>query len=118
MPFVGATHALATETPDSTLVLLTLSLPNRALTFARESALNVWPAAEQVYLSKLQVLEPGSARFVFGLGVGPTPVDLEWKGAHTALMREHLHAATMIGRVAAARANGSAQPITSRKSAS
>lgn len=37
VPFVGATHALATETPDSTLVLLTLSLPNRALTFARES---------------------------------------------------------------------------------
>src|SRR5687767_2424766 len=25
-----------------------------------------------------------------------------WKGAHTALMREHLHAATMFGRVAAA----------------
>src|SRR3954453_9474144 len=25
-----------------------------------------------------------------------------WKGAHTVLMREHLHAATMFGRVAAA----------------
>lgn len=37
VPFVGAVHALATESPDSTLVLLTLSLPNRALTFARES---------------------------------------------------------------------------------
>ena len=36
VPFVGTTHALATATPDSTLVLLTLSLPNRALTFARE----------------------------------------------------------------------------------
>jgi GWxTD domain-containing protein len=36
VPFVGTTHALATATPDSTLELLTLSLPNRALTFARE----------------------------------------------------------------------------------
>lgn len=36
VPFVGTTHALATVTPDSTLELLTLSLPNRALTFARE----------------------------------------------------------------------------------
>ena len=36
VPFVGTTHALATASPDSTLELLTLSLPNRALTFARE----------------------------------------------------------------------------------
>ena len=36
VPFVGTTHALASATPDSTLELLTLSLPNRALTFARE----------------------------------------------------------------------------------
>ena len=35
-PFVGATHAFATASPDTTLVLLTLSLPNRALTFVRE----------------------------------------------------------------------------------
>jgi trans-2,3-dihydro-3-hydroxyanthranilate isomerase len=26
------------------------------------------------------VIKPGQARFVFGLGVGPTPVSLEWKG--------------------------------------
>lgn len=36
VPFVGTVHSLATATPDSTLELLTLSLPNRALTFARE----------------------------------------------------------------------------------
>ncbi|HEX2781173.1 MAG TPA: GWxTD domain-containing protein [Gemmatimonadaceae bacterium] len=36
VPFVGATHAFASESPDTTLVLLTLSLPNRALTFVRE----------------------------------------------------------------------------------
>lgn len=36
VPFVGTTYALATTAPDSTLELLTLSLPNRALTFARE----------------------------------------------------------------------------------
>ena len=26
------------------------------------------------------VIRPGLSRFVFGLGVGPTPVDLEWEG--------------------------------------
>ena len=36
VPFIGATHAFATASPDTTLVLLTLSLPNRALTFVRE----------------------------------------------------------------------------------
>jgi GWxTD domain-containing protein len=36
VPFVGTMHSLATATPDTTLELLTLSLPNRALTFARE----------------------------------------------------------------------------------
>lgn len=36
VPFVGTTGAFATETPDTTLVLVTLSLPNRALTFVRE----------------------------------------------------------------------------------
>lgn len=36
VPFVGATHAFASESPDTTLLLLTLSLPNRALTFVRE----------------------------------------------------------------------------------
>ncbi|HEX8849166.1 MAG TPA: GWxTD domain-containing protein [Gemmatimonadaceae bacterium] len=36
VPFVGTTHAFATASPDTTLVLLTLSLPNRALTFVRE----------------------------------------------------------------------------------
>ncbi len=36
VPFVGAVQYLATGKPDSTLVHLTLSLANRALTFARE----------------------------------------------------------------------------------
>jgi trans-2,3-dihydro-3-hydroxyanthranilate isomerase len=31
-------------------------------------------------LAHAVVIEPGAARFVFGLGVGPTPVDLEWDG--------------------------------------
>jgi trans-2,3-dihydro-3-hydroxyanthranilate isomerase len=31
-------------------------------------------------LAETGVIEPGAARFVFGLGVGPTPVDLEWDG--------------------------------------
>src|SRR5688572_5980047 len=26
------------------------------------------------------VIRPGTSRFVFGLGIGPTPVDLEWQG--------------------------------------
>ena len=31
-------------------------------------------------LVKEGVIKPGQERFVFGLGVGPTPVSLEWKG--------------------------------------
>jgi trans-2,3-dihydro-3-hydroxyanthranilate isomerase len=27
------------------------------------------------------VIKPGADRFVFGLGIGPTPVDLEWEGS-------------------------------------
>ena len=34
--FVGTTDVFATETPDTTLLLVTLSLPNRALTFVHE----------------------------------------------------------------------------------
>ena len=36
LPFVGSVAHFAARAPDSTLVLLTLSLSNRALTFARE----------------------------------------------------------------------------------
>jgi trans-2,3-dihydro-3-hydroxyanthranilate isomerase len=32
-------------------------------------------------LAETSVIRPGAARFVFGLGVGPTPVDLEWDGS-------------------------------------
>jgi trans-2,3-dihydro-3-hydroxyanthranilate isomerase len=30
------------------------------------------------------LVKPGQARVIFGLGLGPTPVDLEWKGAELA----------------------------------
>ena len=30
-------------------------------------------------LAQTGVIHPGSARFVFGLNIGPVPVDLEWK---------------------------------------
>ena len=36
VPFVGKVSAFASRSPDTTLVLVSLSLPNRALTFARE----------------------------------------------------------------------------------
>lgn len=36
VPFVGTTDVFASETPDTTLLLVTLSLPNRALTFVHE----------------------------------------------------------------------------------
>jgi GWxTD domain-containing protein len=36
LPFVGSVHYLAGSSPDSTLVLLSLSLANRALTFSTE----------------------------------------------------------------------------------
>jgi trans-2,3-dihydro-3-hydroxyanthranilate isomerase len=32
-------------------------------------------------LAEAGVIRPGAARFVFGLGVGPVPVDLEWDGS-------------------------------------
>jgi trans-2,3-dihydro-3-hydroxyanthranilate isomerase len=32
-------------------------------------------------LAKTGVIKPRSARFVFGLNIGPTPVDLEWAGS-------------------------------------
>ena len=32
-------------------------------------------------LAHTGVIRPGSSRFVFGLGVGPVPVDLEWDGS-------------------------------------
>jgi trans-2,3-dihydro-3-hydroxyanthranilate isomerase len=32
-------------------------------------------------LAELGVIKPGTARFVFGLGVGPTPVELTWEGS-------------------------------------
>ena len=36
VPFIGTTDVFASSTPDTTLVLVTLSLPNRALTFVHE----------------------------------------------------------------------------------
>ena len=36
VPFIGTTYALASSSPDTSLVLLTLSLPSRGLTFVRE----------------------------------------------------------------------------------
>ena len=36
VPFVGSISYLASPTPDSTLMMLTLSVPSRGLTFARE----------------------------------------------------------------------------------
>jgi trans-2,3-dihydro-3-hydroxyanthranilate isomerase len=32
-------------------------------------------------LAHLATIQPGQSRFVFGLGIGPTPVDLEWQGS-------------------------------------
>ncbi len=36
VPFIGTTYTLASGSPDTSLVLLTLSLPSRGLTFVRE----------------------------------------------------------------------------------
>src|SRR2546428_4462216 len=35
-PLVGMVHALASPSPESTLILVTVSLPNRVLTFTRD----------------------------------------------------------------------------------
>lgn len=50
--FVGRISSFATRTPDTTLVLVSISLPNRALTFAREGERYRAPYEVKVTLDK------------------------------------------------------------------
>jgi GWxTD domain-containing protein len=52
LPFVGKVSSFATNNPDTTLVLVSISIPNRALTFSREG--DRYRAPYEVKLSLLQ----------------------------------------------------------------
>jgi GWxTD domain-containing protein len=52
VPFVGKISAFASRSPDTTLILVSLSLPNKALTFAREGDRYRAPYEVKVTLSK------------------------------------------------------------------
>ena len=54
----------------------------RIFTPARELPMAGHPTVGSTFaLAHTGVIRPGTARFVFGLGVGPVPVDLEWEGS-------------------------------------
>ena len=61
-------------------------------------------------LAHVGVIAPGRTRFVFGLNVGPTPVDLEWDGGRVRFVWMTLgrpaFGATVADRAAVARAIG------------
>lgn len=64
VPFVGSAGHFASETPDTTLTLLTISLSNRALTFAREGeryrapyAVEIKVVSQGVEVNRIDALE-------------------------------------------------------------
>ena len=72
---------------SETTFLLTPTRPDcagrvRIFTPAREIPFAGHPTIGTAFaLAHAGVLKPGTTRSVFGLGVGPTPIDLEWNGA-------------------------------------
>jgi len=74
MNFAESTFILPPETPG-TDVRMRIFTPMNELPMAGHPTIGSTFA-----LAETGVIRPGAARFVFGLGVGPTPVDLEWDG--------------------------------------
>ena len=74
MNFSECTFIFPAETPD-TNVRMRIFTPGEELPMAGHPTIGSTFA-----LAKEGVIQPGQERFVFGLGVGPTPVSLEWKG--------------------------------------
>ncbi|MBM3819394.1 MAG: PhzF family phenazine biosynthesis protein [Acidimicrobiia bacterium] len=72
MNFSESTFILPAEAPG-TDVRMRIFTPGNELPMAGHPTIGSTFA-----LAHAGVIEPGAARFVFGLGVGPTPVDLEW----------------------------------------
>ena len=74
MNFSECTFVLPAESPD-TDVRMRIFTPGRELPMAGHPTIGSTFA-----LAELGVIAPGRQRFVFGLGVGPTPVELSWEG--------------------------------------
>jgi len=74
MNFSESTFILPAEQPGTDIRM-------RIFTPASEMPMAGHPTIGSTFaLAKTGVITPGSARFVFGLNIGPIPVDLEWKG--------------------------------------
>jgi len=74
MAFPESTFVLPKEDP-STDVRMRIFTPSRELPMAGHPTVGSTFA-----LAHIGVIKPGQERFVFGLGVGPTRVDLDWSG--------------------------------------
>lgn len=75
MSFSESTFILPTET-SGTDVRMRIFTPMTELPIAGHPTIGSTFA-----LAHAGVIRPGTSRFVFGLGVGPVPVDLEWDGS-------------------------------------
>jgi trans-2,3-dihydro-3-hydroxyanthranilate isomerase len=74
MNFSETTFVLPPETPDTDVRM-------RIFTPANEMPMAGHPTIGSTFaLAHAGFIRPGASRFVFGLGIGPTPVDLEWNG--------------------------------------
>lgn len=74
MAFPESTFLLPREDPSTDVRM-------RIFTPARELPIAGHPTVGSTFaLAHLGVIKPGRDRFVFGLGVGPTRVDLDWTG--------------------------------------
>ena len=74
MNFSESTFLLPAETPG-TDIRMRIFTPGGELPMAGHPTIGSTFA-----LADTGVIRPGQERFVFGLGVGPTPVDLTWRG--------------------------------------
>ena len=75
MNFSESTFILPAETPGTDVRM-------RIFTPATEMPMAGHPTIGSTFaLAHTGVIRPGAPRFVFGLGVGPVPVDLEWEGS-------------------------------------
>jgi trans-2,3-dihydro-3-hydroxyanthranilate isomerase len=74
MNFSECTFLLPAETPG-TDIRMRIFTPGAELPMAGHPTIGTTFA-----LAETGVIRPGSERFVFGLGIGPTPVDLKWRG--------------------------------------
>jgi trans-2,3-dihydro-3-hydroxyanthranilate isomerase len=78
MNFSESTFILPSERPDTDIRM-------RIFTPAREMPMAGHPTVGSAFaLAHEGVIPPGRPRWVFGLNIGPTPVDLEWEGARPA----------------------------------